>query len=92
MKTEIKLLLAILSYMLILILPCRLGEAEKALYHYKHAGNIADSNDISEAEALNQRLKRCSDARKSNEWNALLRETQCAITSGVDSAPEVSFL
>ncbi|OMO94291.1 Tetratricopeptide-like helical [Corchorus olitorius] len=70
----------------------RLGEAEQALYHYKHAGNIADSNDFAEAEALKQRLKRCNDARKSNEWNALLRETQCAINSGVDSAPEVYAL
>ncbi|KAA3476677.1 TPR repeat-containing thioredoxin TTL1-like [Gossypium australe] len=67
----------------------RLGEPEHALYHYKHAGNHADSNHISEAQTLIQRLKRCSDARKLHEWNTLLKETQCVITSGVDSAPEV---
>ncbi|XWS21521.1 hypothetical protein CRYUN_Cryun30bG0061300 [Craigia yunnanensis] len=54
----------------------RLGEVEQALYHYKQAGNHADSNDIAEAQALNQRLKRCSDARKSKEWRTLLKETQ----------------
>ncbi|XWS25270.1 hypothetical protein CRYUN_Cryun27aG0054900 [Craigia yunnanensis] len=70
----------------------RLGEAEQALYHYKQAGNHADANDIAEAQALNQRLKRCTDVRKSNEWNTLLKETQCAITSGVNSAPEVYAL
>ncbi|KAK5824188.1 TPR repeat-containing thioredoxin TTL1-like [Gossypium arboreum] len=70
----------------------RLGEPEHALYHYKHAGNHADSNHISEAQTLIQRLKRCSDARKSHEWNTLLKETECVITSGVDSAPEVYAL
>ncbi|XVE95326.1 hypothetical protein REPUB_Repub02eG0087100 [Reevesia pubescens] len=70
----------------------RLGEAEQAFYYYKQAGNHADSNDIAEAQALNQRLKRCTDARKSNEWNTLLKETQCAITSGVDSAPQIYAL
>ncbi|XVE60475.1 hypothetical protein DITRI_Ditri05aG0131800 [Diplodiscus trichospermus] len=70
----------------------RLGEAEQALYHYKQAGNHAKSNDIAEAQALNQRLKRCSDARKSNEWNILLKETQCLVASGVDSAPVVYAL
>ncbi|EOY16028.1 Tetratricopeptide repeat-containing protein, putative isoform 1 [Theobroma cacao] len=70
----------------------RLGEAEQALFHYKHAGNHADSTEIAEAQALNQCLKRCSDAQKLNEWNTLLKETQCAITSGVDSAPQVYAL
>ncbi|XVF64762.1 hypothetical protein PTKIN_Ptkin09bG0192800 [Pterospermum kingtungense] len=70
----------------------RLGEAEQALYHYKQAGNHADPRDIAEAQALTQCLKRCSDARKSNEWTTLLKETQCAITSGVDSAPKVYAL
>ncbi|PPD96281.1 hypothetical protein GOBAR_DD06685 [Gossypium barbadense] len=32
------------------------------------------------------------DARKSHEWNTLLKETECVITSGVDSAPEVYAL
>ncbi|KAE8653906.1 Tetratricopeptide repeat-containing protein, putative isoform 2 [Hibiscus syriacus] len=35
---------------------------------------------------------RCADAQKSKEWNTLLKETQCAITSGVDSAPVVYAL
>lgn len=71
----------------------RLGEAEQALYHYKQAGNHGDSSEINaEAQDLNQRLKRCSDARKSNEWSALLKETQCVIASGVDSAPKVYAL
>ncbi|GMJ02482.1 tetratricopeptide repeat 12 [Hibiscus trionum] len=70
----------------------RLGEAKQAVDHYKYAGNHADSNDIAKAQALDHCLKRCADARKSNEWNTLLKETQCAITSGVDSAPVVYAL
>ncbi|XP_039010243.1 TPR repeat-containing thioredoxin TTL1-like isoform X2 [Hibiscus syriacus] len=70
----------------------RLGKPEQALYHYKNAGNHADSNDISEAQTLIQCLKRCTDARKSHEWNSLVNETQCAITSVVDYAPEVYAL
>ncbi|KAE8656091.1 Tetratricopeptide repeat-containing protein, putative isoform 2 [Hibiscus syriacus] len=69
-----------------------LGEAKQALDHYKFAGNHADPNDITKAQALDHCLKRCTDAQKSNEWNTLLKETQYAITSGVDSAPLVYAL
>ncbi|KAE8731265.1 hypothetical protein F3Y22_tig00002840pilonHSYRG00878 [Hibiscus syriacus] len=70
----------------------RLGEVKEAMDHYKYAGNHADPDDIAKARSLDHCLKRCAEAQKSKEWNTLLKETQCAITSGVDSAPVVYAL
>ncbi|XP_050223120.1 TPR repeat-containing thioredoxin TTL1 [Mercurialis annua] len=67
----------------------RLGEAEKALYHYKQSGIYADSEDISQAQALRKHLNRCIEARKLQDWNILLKETDRAISSGGDASPQV---
>jgi hypothetical protein len=37
-------------------------------------------------------LNRCTEARKLKEWNRLLKETGRSISSGADSAPQVSNL
>jgi DnaJ family protein C protein 7 len=71
---------------------CRVGEAEKAIYHYKHSGAYADAEDIAEAQALQKHLSGCNKARKLKEWNSLLKNTQVAISYGADSAPQVSVL
>ncbi|KAG6698942.1 hypothetical protein I3842_08G045100 [Carya illinoinensis] len=70
----------------------RVGEAEKAMYHCKHSGAYADSEDIAQAQSLLKQLGRCTKARKLKEWNTLLKETQSAISSGADSAPQVYAL
>lgn len=70
----------------------RVGEAEKAIYHYKHSGAYADSEDIAQAQALQKHLSGCNQARKLKEWNTLLKNTQCAISYGADSAPQVYAL
>ncbi|KAG8632953.1 hypothetical protein MANES_18G068500v8 [Manihot esculenta] len=67
----------------------RLGEAEKALYHYEQSGPHADSEDVAQVQALQKHLNRCIQARKLKEWNTLVKETDCAISSGADSSPEV---
>lgn len=69
-----------------------MGEAEKALHHYKHSGTYANSDDIAKAQALQNHLNICTEARRLKEWNTLLKETKYAISSGADSAPQVSFL
>lgn len=53
----------------------RLGEAEKAIYHYKRAGPEADHADISNAQALQAHLNKCTDARRHRDWNTLIKET-----------------
>ncbi|XP_057973790.1 inactive TPR repeat-containing thioredoxin TTL3-like [Malania oleifera] len=67
----------------------RLGEAERALHHYKLSEPKAGIKDIAHAQALKTHLSRCNQARKLREWNTLIKETQCAITSGADSSPLV---
>ncbi|KAH0989254.1 hypothetical protein GBA52_000737 [Prunus armeniaca] len=70
----------------------RLGEAEKALDHYKHSGPYANSKDVDQCQALQKCLSRCTEAQKLQEWNILLNETQLAISSGANSAPQVFAL
>ncbi|KAJ0085283.1 hypothetical protein Patl1_08509 [Pistacia atlantica] len=70
----------------------RLGEAEKALHHYKQSGSLVDREDIAKAEALQKQLNRCNGARNLKEWSDLLKGTQFAISVGADSAPKVSFI
>lgn len=70
----------------------RVGEAEKALYHYKHSGSYAYSDDIAQAQALQNHLSRCTEVRKLKGWNNLIKETQYAISSGADSGPQVYAL
>ncbi|XP_077213864.1 TPR repeat-containing thioredoxin TTL1-like [Tasmannia lanceolata] len=67
----------------------RLGEAEKALNHYKQSGNEADSKDFSQAQALQTHLAKCNDARKLRDWHTMLKHAGCAISSGADSASQV---
>jgi DnaJ family protein C protein 7 len=65
------------------------GEAEQAIYHYKHSGAYADSEDIAQAQALQKHLSGCNEARKLKEWYTLLKNTQGAISYCADSAPQV---
>ncbi|KAF8405999.1 hypothetical protein HHK36_008079 [Tetracentron sinense] len=70
----------------------RLGEGEKALYHYKQAGPEAESTNIAQAQDLQSHLIKCTEARKLRDWHTLLKETGCAISSGADSAPQMFAL
>lgn len=67
----------------------RLGEVEKAIYHYKHAGPEADQVDIAKAKSVQVHLNKCTDAKRTRDWNTLIKETRAAISAGADSAPQV---
>ncbi|KAL3514112.1 hypothetical protein ACH5RR_026829 [Cinchona calisaya] len=67
----------------------RLGEAEKAINHFKQSGRKASSEDISQAENLETHLNRCSGARRRKDWDTLLNETQAAIAVGAYSASQI---
>ncbi|XP_057469580.1 TPR repeat-containing thioredoxin TTL1-like [Actinidia eriantha] len=67
----------------------RLGEAEKALDHYKQSGLKADIKDTAKAQALKTHLNGCSKAKEQRDWVSLLKESQSAISSGADSAPQI---
>lgn len=68
----------------------RLGEAEKAIYHYKHAGPEADHVDIAKAKTLQAYLNKCTEVKRTRDWNTLIKETKSAISAGADSAPQVT--
>ncbi|TQD91727.1 hypothetical protein C1H46_022687 [Malus baccata] len=70
----------------------RLGEAEKALYHYKHAGPEADQEDIAKVKTLQACLNKCTEARRLRDWNTLIKESQSVILAGADSAPQIYAL
>ncbi|KAJ8769604.1 hypothetical protein K2173_005207 [Erythroxylum novogranatense] len=70
----------------------RLGDAEKAIYHYRQAGPEADPDDISKAKGLQVRLSKCTEARKQRDWNTLVKEAGAAISAGADSAPQINAL
>lgn len=70
----------------------RLGEAEKATYHYKHSGPEADQEDLAKVRSLQALLNKCTEARRLRDWNTLIKETRNVIAAGADSAPQVSLL
>ncbi|KAK7306006.1 hypothetical protein VNO77_43920 [Canavalia gladiata] len=70
----------------------RLGEADKALYHYKQAGAEADPDEIAKAKNLQVHLSKCAEARRLGNWNTLITETNNAISCGADSAPQIYAL
>lgn len=67
----------------------RLGEVEKAIYHYKHAGQEADQFDIAKAKSVQAHLNKCTEAKKHRDWNTLIKETESAAAAGADSALQV---
>uniref|UniRef100_A0A803PTN9 Uncharacterized protein n=1 Tax=Cannabis sativa TaxID=3483 RepID=A0A803PTN9_CANSA len=70
----------------------RLGEPEKATYHYKHAGQEADRDDLAKVKSIQIHLNRCTEARKTRDWNTLIKEADFAISAGADSAPQIYAL
>ncbi|KAM7514580.1 hypothetical protein LguiA_004163 [Lonicera macranthoides] len=70
----------------------RLGEAERALWHYKQCGTKIENKEIAQVQDLKLHLNRCTQARKVKDWDTLLKETQSVLSSGADSAPQVYAL
>ncbi|KAK7321172.1 hypothetical protein VNO77_31531 [Canavalia gladiata] len=69
----------------------RLGEAEKAL-DCNLSTSCADSILAFQAQALQNHLNKCIEARKVKEWSVILKETKSAISLGADSSPQVYAL
>nr|XP_018679008.1 PREDICTED: inactive TPR repeat-containing thioredoxin TTL3-like isoform X3 [Musa acuminata subsp. malaccensis] len=70
----------------------RLGEAEKAIHHFKLARNETTSEDIAQVHRLQNHLSKCNEARKLRDWHSVLKEARSAVSSGADSSPQVSQL
>ncbi|CAN4122214.1 unnamed protein product [Withania somnifera] len=67
----------------------RLGEAEKALNHYEKSGPKVDRRDIAEAQYVKRIICNCIEAHRLKNYITLLNESQNALSSGADSAPQI---
>lgn len=67
----------------------RLGEAEKALYHFKQSGPEADPDAMNKAKKVQVHLNKCTEAKRQRDWNTILKETGFSTAAGADSAPLV---
>ncbi|KAL6502596.1 hypothetical protein OROHE_024249 [Orobanche hederae] len=70
----------------------RLGEPEKAVYHFKQAGSDADPDAMNKAKKVQFHLNKCTEAKRQRDWNTLLKETDFSIAAGADSAPLILAL
>lgn len=67
----------------------RLGEAEKALNHYEKSGQKVDTRDSAEAQDLKRIICSCIESHSQRNYSTLLKESQNALSSGADSAPQI---
>ncbi|CAL9174314.1 unnamed protein product [Musa hybrid cultivar] len=67
----------------------RLGEAEKAIHHFKLARNETTSEDIAQVHRLQNHLSKCNEALKLRDWHSVLKEARSAVSSGADSSPQI---
>ncbi|XP_042395678.1 TPR repeat-containing thioredoxin TTL1-like [Zingiber officinale] len=67
----------------------RLGEAEKAIHHFKLAKREANSQDIAQAYRLQGHLSQSVEARKKRDWHSMLKEARAAVASGADADPQI---
>ncbi|KAL7131530.1 hypothetical protein ABFS83_12G009700 [Erythranthe nasuta] len=70
----------------------RLGEPEKAVYHFKQAGVEADPDAINKAKKVQFHLNKCTDAKRQQDLNTLVKESGLSISAGADSAPLIFAL
>ncbi|GFP99641.1 inactive tpr repeat-containing thioredoxin ttl3 [Phtheirospermum japonicum] len=70
----------------------RLGEPEKAAYHFKQAGSDADPDAMNKGKKVQFHLNKCTEVRRQRDWNTLLKETNFSIAAGADSAPLILAL
>ncbi|KAI3462057.1 hypothetical protein Pfo_018720 [Paulownia fortunei] len=70
----------------------RLGEPEKAVYHFKQAGSDADPDAMNKAKKVQLHLNKCTETKRQRDWNNLLKETGFSIAAGADSAPLIFAL
>ncbi|PHT31839.1 hypothetical protein CQW23_28176 [Capsicum baccatum] len=70
----------------------RLGDPEKAMYHYKQAASEADPDVVTKVKNIQIHLNKCTEAKRQRDWNTLLKESALAISAGADSASQIFAL
>lgn len=70
----------------------RLGDTEKAMYHYKLAASETDPDVVTKSKNIQIHLNKCTEAKRQRDWNTLLKESALAISAGADSASQIFAL
>ncbi|CAL4885421.1 unnamed protein product [Urochloa decumbens] len=70
----------------------RLGEPDKAIYHFKQSSKESTAADVSRAQSVKNRIAKSNDARRLKNWITVLQEAQAAVSDGADCAPQVLAL
>ncbi|CAL5019630.1 unnamed protein product [Urochloa decumbens] len=70
----------------------RLGEPDKAIYHFKQSSKESTAADVSRAQSVKSRIAKSNDARRLKNWITVLQEAQAAVSDGADCAPQVLAL
>jgi DnaJ family protein C protein 7 len=68
---------------------CRLGRFDGARNHFRIAGQQTDLSDMQRLEKVEKHLAKCLAARKSCDWNSVIRESDAAVVAGADCASKV---
>jgi hypothetical protein len=68
---------------------CRLGRFDGARNHFRIAGQQTDVSDMQRLEKVEKHLAKCLAARKSCDWNSVIRESDAAVVAGADCASKV---
>ncbi|CAM6038647.1 unnamed protein product [Sphagnum compactum] len=67
----------------------RLGRFDGARNHFRIAGQQTDLSDMQRLEKVEKHLAKCLVARKSCDWNSVIRESDAAVVAGADCASKV---
>ena len=69
----------------------RLGRIQSAKKHVKLSGQQSDIGELQRIARVERHVTKCLEARKSGDWEAVMRESDAAVVAGADSAPQVWF-
>lgn len=67
----------------------RLGRVERARKIIKSSGPHIEIGDVQKLDKIEKHLMNCLAAKRSSDWNSVIRESEAAIAAGADSAPQV---
>lgn len=67
----------------------RLGLVESAKRHFQAAGQQSNLGEFQRVEQVKKHISKCIEMRKAANWNSVIRESDAAVVSGADSAPQV---
>jgi hypothetical protein len=57
----------------------------------KLSGQQSDNGELQRIARVERHVTKCLEARKSGDWEAVMRESDAAVVAGADSAPQVCF-